>query len=148
MMNGSSYILRKPDKPDEWGAYHAIRRKVLFENRGSFEVYNDNHPDEHQNGNHPLVLLYDGKTIGVIRVDVQDHVAWLRRVAVREDLQGAGHGRVLLHLAESFAREQKCDEVRSNVAVDAVGFYERCGYSSDYSTPAQSKSIPMLKRLL
>jgi GNAT superfamily N-acetyltransferase len=84
----------------------------------------------------------------VIRVDVRDDVAWFRRVSIREDSQRSGYGRVLLQMAEGFARQQKCNEVRSNVAVDAVGFYERCGYTRDFSTPACAESIPMLKRLL
>jgi GNAT superfamily N-acetyltransferase len=141
------YNLRRPCNDDEWRAYHAIRREVLFENRGYFGIYDDNHPDEFADGNYPLILVRDGVPIGVIRVDVRDRVAWLRRVAVRGDLQRAGHGKILLELAESFALKESCNEVRSNVAVDAVGFYERCGYSRDVSTRPGTESIPMLKRL-
>jgi hypothetical protein len=36
-----------PDEPMRiWRVYHAIRRKALFENRGRFGVYNENHSDE------------------------------------------------------------------------------------------------------
>ncbi|MCA1606864.1 MAG: GNAT family N-acetyltransferase, partial [Acidobacteria bacterium] len=38
-----------------------------------------------------------------------------RRVAVREDAQRVGHGRVLLTLAESFARSKGCKQIWSNV---------------------------------
>ena len=128
--------------------YHAIRRKVLFENRGQFGIYDENHPEEFETVNHPLILIYKGMPIGVIRIDIQLGVAWFRRVAVREELQRAGHGRVLLGLAEAFAREEGCGEVRSNVAADAVGFYERCGYSRDSSSEARSDSVPMQKQLV
>jgi len=148
MIDKIDHCLRRPDSDDEWRSYHAIRRKVLFENRGSSGVYNENHPDERQTGNYPLILLRGGEPIGVIRVDVRDHVAWFRRVAIREDLQRAGHGRVLLLLAENFARKQRCNDVRSNITADAIGFYERCGYSRDFSTPTGAESIPMSKRLL
>jgi GNAT superfamily N-acetyltransferase len=142
-----NHELRAPRDSDEWLAYHAIRRKVLFENRGEFGVYIENHPDELKSGHHPLVMVLSGVIIGVIRVDLSGRVAWFRRVAVREDLQRSGHGRVLLRLAESFAQEEGCNEARSDVAPDAVGFYERCGYSRDSSTFAEIGSVSMRKPL-
>lgn len=145
MNENTGHTLRGPENDEEWRAYHAIRRKTLFENRGRFGVYNENHPDEFEKDNHPLILFDRGTPIGVIRVDIHNRVAWFRRVAVREDLQRVGHGKILLSLAEAFAQEAGCDEARSNVAADAVGFYERCGYSRDPSTTAESGSVPMLK---
>jgi GNAT superfamily N-acetyltransferase len=147
MNENASHTLRGPENEEEWRAYHEIRRKVLFESRGRFGVYHENHPDEFVKDNHPLILFDRNMPIGVIRVDIQDRVAWFRRVAVREDSQRSGHGRVLLSLAETFAREAGCNEVRSNVAADAVGFYERCGYSRDLSMSAESGSVLMQKPL-
>jgi GNAT superfamily N-acetyltransferase len=138
--------LRAPGSSDEWHAFHAIRRKVLFENRGKSD-YNENHPDDFKTGHHPLVLLYRGEVVGVIRVEVCESVAWFRRVAIREDLQRLGHGRVLLRLAEAFAKAEGCDEVRSNAAVEAVGFYERCGYVGDVSEPGPANSVRARKTL-
>ena len=124
-MIDDAHQLRPPASDDEWRAFHDIRRKVLFENRGKSETYNANHPDDSKPGNHPLVLLYNDDVIGVIRVDISNTVAWFRRVAIREDLQRRGHGRALLRLAEAFAKAHDCSEVRSNAAVEAVEFYER-----------------------
>ena len=131
----------------EWRAFHDIRRKVLFENRGKVDAYIENHPDDSKAGNHPLVLIYKGDVIGVIRIDTSVNVAWLRRVAIREDLQRLGHGRVLLRLAEAFAKAEGCTEVRSNAAVEAVGFYERCGYERDLSVSAPLNSVRVWKSL-
>jgi GNAT superfamily N-acetyltransferase len=147
MNANTSHILRGPGNEEEWRVYHAIRRKALFENRGRFGVYNENHPDEFEKDHHPLILFDRGTPVGVIRVDIHGLVAWFRRVAVREDLQRAGHGRILLSLAEAFARESGCGEAHSNVAADAVAFYERCGYSRDLSMPAESGNVPMFKSL-
>src|SRR4026209_2633061 len=99
MTDNIDYSLRAPCSDDEWRIYHAIRRKVLFENRGHFGVYDENHPDETAEGKYPLLLIYKSVPIGVIRVDIKDGVAFFRRVAVREDMQRAGHGRILLDLA-------------------------------------------------
>ena len=146
-MNGFQHALRTPQDDEEWRAFHAIRRKVLFENRGKSEAYNENHPDDSKPGNHPLILIYGDDVIGVLRLDIATGVAWLRRVAIRQDLQRQGHGRVLLQLAEAFAKAQGCDEIRSNAAVEAFGFYERCGYERDVSRAAPVNSVAVRKSL-
>ena len=146
-MTGFQYELRTPQTDKEWQAFHAIRRKVLFENRGKVETYNENHPDDSRAGNHPLVLFYRDDAIGVIRIDVAENVGWFRRIAIREDLQRHGHGRVLLQLAEAFAKAEGCDEIRSNAAVEAAGFYERCGYTRDLSSRSPANSVRVLKSL-
>jgi len=139
--------LRTPRDAEEWREFHAIRRKVLFENRGKNEAYIENHPDDSLAGNHPLVLVFGDEVVGVLRIDVSGNVAWLRRVAIREDLQRNGHGRVLLHLAEDVARSEGCDELWSNAAVEAVGFYERCGYTRDDSVVSPVNSVRVRKSL-
>ncbi|HKA21568.1 MAG TPA: GNAT family N-acetyltransferase [Blastocatellia bacterium] len=128
MFGAVTYELRVPTSAEEWQAHHRIRREVLFENRGQFGEYDENHPDEHREGNHPLLLIHNGEPIGVIRVDISGTQAIFRRVAIREDLQRSGHGRMLLALAESFAQSKGCNHISSEVAPDAVGFYQRCGY--------------------
>ena len=143
----TEYELRMPANSDEWRALHDIRRKVLFENRGKFGTYIENHPDDFKAGHYPLLLFYRNLAIGVVRVEVDGRVAWFRRVAILEDLQGMGHGRVLLKLAEEFAKVKGCEEVRSNAAVEAVGFYERCGYARDLSVAAPANSVPVWKSL-
>jgi N-acetylglutamate synthase-like GNAT family acetyltransferase len=122
-MTDDDHILLSPRTHDEWLAYHTIRRKVLFENRGELDVYIENHPDEFERDHRPMILVHNGLTVGVIRVDLAKPVAWFRRVAIRDDLQRCHHGRSLLRLAECFARGLGCNEIRSNVASDAVGFY-------------------------
>ena len=141
------YQLKPPTSAKDWQAYHTIRRTVLFENRGQIGVYDENHPDEFRSGNHPLLLFLNTIPIGVIRVDINGEQAVFRRVAIRQDLQRAGHGRILLTLAKDFAKEQNCKEILSNVAPDAVGFYERCGFTFDSSEPNSESSVPMLKPL-
>ena len=146
-MSGFQHALRTPQDDEEWRAFHAIRRKVLFENRGKTEAYIENHPDDSKPGNYPLILLYGDEVIGVVRLDIAAPVAWLRRVAIRDDSQLQGHGRVLLRLAEAFAVEKGCDEIRSNAAVEAIEFYERCGYARDSTVDAPVNSVRVRKSL-
>ena len=89
-MINTEHTLRAPANDDEWRALHDIRRKVLFENRGKFGTYIENHPDDFKAGHHPLVLLYKAVVIGVVRVEIVGTTAWFRRVAIRDDLQRMG----------------------------------------------------------
>jgi len=145
---GVPYILKSPQDDNEWRAYHTIRRKVLFENRGLFGIYDENHPDEYRPGNYPKILIYQDEPIGVIRIDIDGKLGIFRRVAVREDLQRRGHGKVLLSLAEAFARERGAETIRSFVNPEAVGFYERCGFTRDQSIAPGLNHVPMWKAVL
>jgi GNAT superfamily N-acetyltransferase len=146
MSENPAYHLRTPANDNEWRKYHSIRRKVLFENRGLFGVYDEDHPDEYAQGNHPLLLIHEGNPIGAIRVDVHGEVGIFRRVAIREDMQHCGHGKVMLSLAEGFSRNIGCSIVKSYVDPEAIGFYERCGFDYDITT-ANEKHVPMYKKL-
>ena len=138
--------LRPPRTDEEWDAYHSIRERVLFEARGRFGEYDRSHPDEHKAGNHPLLLIFEGKPIGVVRVDVAGDTAFFRRVAIKEALQRNNHGRTMLFLAERFARTQGCLRVCSDVDPDAVEFYRKVGYRQGEPVAAGA-SVPMQKAL-
>jgi GNAT superfamily N-acetyltransferase len=151
MVRQPRYALEPPATDAEWAAYHDIRRKVLFESRGHIGVYDAQHPDEHRPGNHPLLLTHDGVPVAVIRVDLARGRAIFRRVAVRDDLQRRGHGRVLLGLAEAFVRAAGGTfiQIQSYVDPEAVAFYERCGFvrhdARDAGVNAVESSVLMIK---
>ena len=138
--------LKRPVSPAEWDAFHSIREFALWRERGLVGLYDRNHPDDGAAGNHPLLLTDAGRPIGVVRVDIDGDVAFLRRVAVVAELRGRGYGRTLLALAEQFASAQGAVSVHSNVDAGAVGFYRRAGYVM--SGPALTDGgIPMEKRI-
>jgi GNAT superfamily N-acetyltransferase len=145
MNETTAYRLRAPVGDEEWRTYHTIRRRVLFESRGLFGIYDENHPDTFVPDNHPLLLFHRGEAIGAIRVDVDDQLAIFRQIAVREDIQRRGHGRVMLSLAEGFAQEKRCRLVRIYSAPDAAGFYARCQYHQHSESPADGRYVLMAK---
>jgi GNAT superfamily N-acetyltransferase len=138
---------RPPATDAEWASYHAIRRRVLFELRGNAAAYDADHPDEHRAGRHPFLLWHAGEPVGVIRVDIDGPVATLRRVAIRDDVQRRGFGRRLLEDAERFCRQQGCTRIESHADPDAVGFYERCGFTRADPARQPERSVPMSKSL-
>ena len=146
MTDGGQYQLRAPANEAEWQSYHEIRRAVLWEARGQGSVYDPNRPDERLPNRFARILFFEDVPVGVLRIDIEPPKAIFRRVAVRLEHQRKGHGRVMLMLAEEFARKHGCVCVRSDVAPDAVGFYESCGFRR--SAPARTgASVPIEKVL-
>jgi GNAT superfamily N-acetyltransferase len=93
-----------------------------------------------------MLLLFDSRHVGVVRIDLEGDVAYLRRVAIDEPWQRRGLGRVLLALAESFSIEHGARRMESSVAPDAVGFYGKCGYRLT-PTASPGDSVHMRKDL-
>ncbi len=144
------YVLRPPESPDDWSAYHEIRRRAIFEAYFPQVAYQFDHPDEGKEGNFPLVLVEDDTVVGTVRIDLFDAVrAALRLVAIVPEQQRKGHGTALLRLAEDFARRhgRQCIVLHSNSA--AIGFYLQHGYveASWEDDPALGDSVNIEKDL-
>jgi hypothetical protein len=84
-MSDQFYKLSPVATSQEWKTYHDIRRKILWENRGKFGKYQENLPDEFHHQNHPMLLYYKGKPVGVVRIDLNPEKgpAIMRRVAIK-----------------------------------------------------------------
>jgi GNAT superfamily N-acetyltransferase len=120
--------LRLVESSEDWEWWHRIRERMLWEVRGQFGVYDRDHPSIREPNHFSFLLLSDGEPVGAIALEVDGPVAWLRRVAIREGHQRRGHGRVMVEHALEQARMRRCTTARSNVAADAVGFYEKVGF--------------------
>ena len=127
--------LVSPETDDDWAEYHAIRERILFINRGRIGIYQNDHPDEYLENNHPKIYKLDGNTIGVVRIDMEEQEAGFRLVAILEEYQGKGYGSKLMRSAEIFALENSLTEelecLSLNAAQEAIGFYEKLGYIVD-----------------
>ncbi len=122
------FCLLPPGSPDDWDVYHRIRRDVLLE----AQKYALEHADDHAPGHYALLLCLDDQPIGSIRIDITaSGEAGLRLVAIHPSLQGRGCGRVLLQLAEDFAREHGCSRTVLYATPEAVGFYTKTGYAEE-----------------
>ena len=139
--------LVEPQSDADWSAYHDIRRRILFENRGEHGVYDPNSPGERDAGHFPRLLVCASACIGVVRIDVAGRTAYLRRVAIDEPYQRQGLGSRLLALAEVFARAQSATRVESWVARNAVVFYSKCGYRLVSAEEAGAAHPQMFKEL-
>ena len=125
-----SHVLRPPRDAAEWSAYHAIRRRAIFETYLPDVAYDPDHPDEKGPGRRSLVLVTEGEIVGTVRVDLlDDERAALRLVAIDPDRQGEGHGSVLLRLVEDVIRAEGRRRVVLHGNPETVGFYLANGYA-------------------
>jgi GNAT superfamily N-acetyltransferase len=129
-MAEQAYLLVPVVTSEQWTAYHTIRRKVLFEDRGLFGKYDPNHADDRKERNHPVILSCDGTTVAAMRIDLVPETAFaiMRTVAVTTGKQRQGYGRAMLSLAEGYALQNGCTAAVVFSANDAVGFYAKYGY--------------------
>ncbi|MCW5686563.1 MAG: GNAT family N-acetyltransferase [Pseudolabrys sp.] len=126
----------------DWAAFHAIRRVELFEAKGRFGIYNDQHPDDYADFAHPLLLKVDGRAVGTVRIDLlgQGRAA-IRLVAITATEQGRGLGTVMEALAAERARALGVSELVVNSAAEAAGFYEKTGWTRYDWDPAELVNI-------
>jgi GNAT superfamily N-acetyltransferase len=133
--------LKRVETAEDWRQLHAIRRAVLFPSgRHKFE-YNENHPDDRVEGNVPYLLLLDGAPIGVVRLDKRGSLGMVRLVAIRSERQREGHGRIMSDLIDAEALRLGIIELRVNAAADAVGYYEKTGWTRGSWDPTELTGV-------
>lgn len=127
-----AYELRELASPDDWEAMHRIRLQVLFTaERHPGLVYDRAHPHDIEPAHSKFVLMLDGAPIGTTRLDPRGEGGIVRLVAIVPHLQRQGHGSALEALLIDYARAHGMKRLWLNAARDAVGFYEKLGWSAE-----------------
>jgi len=133
--------LVKVTTENDWDDYHSLRTQVLWDAQGR-SGYNRNHEDEYHSSNHPLLLKADGKPVGTIRLDdFGNHTGAIRLVAIAIGMQGKGMGKLLMHLAEDYARKIGLGRLFVNAAPRAVDFYKKLGWEYNARNQSELKGI-------
>lgn len=139
------YDLMLAENADDQSAYHRIRQRVLFEARGRFDYVADE-PEEIKEENLSLLFKRDGEPIGTVRLDQKsDRRAIVRLVAIASHLQRQGHGTALMGHVERLALSLGIHELLVHSAPDAVGFYQKLGFSPFEFAKGDSGSVQLHK---
>lgn len=120
-------IVTSPQSKQDYDKYYQLRweilRKPWSQPRGS-EV-----TAEEDSCIHAMVLADSGELTGVARLQFNSpQVAQVRFVAVANDAQGKGVGRLLMEHLEKIAREKGATELILDARENAVPFYEKIDY--------------------
>lgn len=139
-----SYELVRVSDPADWADFHAIRRVELFEARGRFGIYNDNHPHDYADFAHPFLLKRNGQALGTVRLDLfGGGRAAVRLVAITASEQKRGHGRVMEALVTEEARALGVHTLLVNAVETALGFYEKTGWEPFEWDPNELVDSPL-----
>ena len=119
--------IRLPETEAEWEDYYDLRyrvlRKPLNQPRGSERNEGD------ETGIH-FALYHDDTLKAIARLDEVDmDVAQTRFVAVEEDEQGKGYGKLIMYAVEQEAAEKLYTKMILHARDYAVDFYLKLGYT-------------------
>lgn len=120
--------ITSPKTKEEFKAYYALRFRILREplgqHRGSEK--DDYEPISH----HFMAIDTDTREIvGVVKLfEKESGVGQFSHIAVAEEYQHKGIGRMLIETVEKKARELGYTRLGTLTRLTATGFYERCGY--------------------
>ncbi|EGE59908.1 GCN5-related N-acetyltransferase [Rhizobium etli CNPAF512] len=117
-------------KSKDWRDFHEIVRTALFEQTS--EEYDVESVDTYlprAAKRTPLLLKFKDQAVGTIAIDdLGDGRAVIRLVAISNEHQGKGHGRVLLSLAAEMAKVSGIGELCVNSHSAKTAFYRNAGF--------------------
>ncbi|MFJ5830299.1 GNAT family N-acetyltransferase [Streptomyces sp. NPDC093089] len=134
----AAYAVREAAEPGDREACFAVRREVFVEEQGvpqelEYDTYD-------ATAVHVLAVRADGMPLGtgrllhgadaVGRTGGDASVGSLGRLAVAKAARGLGVGAALVRAVEDVARERGLTAVDLHAQTQALGFYERLGYTA------------------
>ncbi|WP_133910090.1 GNAT family N-acetyltransferase [Streptomyces sp. NBC_00582] len=149
-MSGTpAYTVRVAEDPADLEACFAVRKEVFVGEQG---VPEDLEYDEHDAGAaHVLAVREDGVPLGTGRLlfgaaaagrtGGDPAVGSLGRLAVAREARGLGVGVALVRAIEEAARARGLTAVDLHAQTQALGFYERLGYTA-YGAEELEAGIP------
>lgn len=121
-------IVREPVTDTEFTAYLELRHRIL---RQPWGLPRGSEWDDFETSSiHRMVLDNNGivKAVGRLQFNSIDE-GQIRYVAVDNDVQGKGYGKVLMDSLEEAAKEKKAVYIKLQSRLNAVRFYLRLGYT-------------------
>lgn len=120
--------IRPPETEHEWEAYYDLRFRVL---RAPWNQPWGSERNEGDKTERHFAVWMDGKAVAVARMDRTDEhgTVQVRFVAVDNDQQGKGLGKILMQEVERAAKEQGNRKVILHARENALSFYKALGYS-------------------
>lgn len=104
---------------------YPVRRAVL---RKEFPDEPHQFSDDLDPDTFHLGYFEENEIKGIVTIMKNGSVAQLRGMAVSEDCQGKGFGKMLIQKAEDILLKDKISKIWMNAREKAVPFYEKCGY--------------------
>ena len=121
------YKIIEPKTDEEFEKYFNLRYEIL---RKPWNQPPSSTIDEWENQSiHVLMVSEKNEALacGRLQLNSKDE-GQIRSMAVRKDLQGKGLGKMIIGYIEEKAHQLKLKKIILDARINAVKFYERCGY--------------------
>ncbi len=129
-MDGSVVMYRviTPDSEAEFEAYYAFRWLML---RKPWNYPLGSERDEYEQvAEHRMICDAKGAPIAIGRLHFNTpEEAQVRHVAVRDDAQGKGLGKMIVSALEGIARAQGVERLVTNSRESSIAFFKHCGFA-------------------
>lgn len=120
-------IVTSPQSKQDFDQYYQLRWQILRKPWG--QPKGSEVTKEEDSCIHAMVLADSVEIIGVARLQFNSpQTAQVRFVAVADEAQGKGVGKMLMAYLEKIAREKGAQEVVLDARENAVPFYEKIKY--------------------
>jgi len=121
-------VCRSPKTALELEQYYQLRWKILRQPWG--QALGSERDSLEQESIHRMILDENDKVIAVGRLEKSSQFSGqIRFMAVSDEAQGQGLGQQIIEALEHQAQKLGITEITLNAREDAVGFYQKLGYS-------------------
>lgn len=126
-MSGIKFQISVPQTPEELEQYYLLRWLVL---RKPWRQPPGSEKDDLEKTSFHVMAVFDGRIIGVGRLHpVAPGIFQVRYMAVDENCRGSGVGTALIEALEKQALLLGAKKIVLDARRNAVGFYQKKGYS-------------------
>jgi ribosomal protein S18 acetylase RimI-like enzyme len=119
-------IIKSPETPEEFEKYYYLRWKIL---RAPWNQPKGSEKDDLEKQSIHIIAVENDEVIGVGRAHFNSSSeAQFRYMAVDEQWQGKGIGKLILNELEKRVVEKRAEKIILHARDNAVKFYKRNGY--------------------
>jgi N-acetylglutamate synthase-like GNAT family acetyltransferase len=119
-------IVRVPLTDEEFDKYYDLRWRIL---RAPWNQPKGSEKDELEGKSIHIIAINEGEIVGCGRIHFNSiDEAQIRYMAVENELQGRGIGKLILNELEQKALEKGAKKIILNARENAVKFYDKNGY--------------------
>jgi len=121
-------IIKQPKTKEEFKNYYALRYRVLRESLG--QPKGTEKDDYEPISIHFMAVDKDsGEIVGVVKLfEKEPGVGQFSHMAVAENRQHQGIGKMLINAVEVKAKELGYKTLGTTIRINSTNFYEKCGY--------------------
>jgi N-acetylglutamate synthase-like GNAT family acetyltransferase len=121
------YSVSEPITKQDFEDYYFLRYRIL---RKPWNQPSGSEKDENEDDSYHAFIKFESNVLAVCRLQMNsDTVAQIRYMAVDDNAQGKGLGKLIISYQENKAKQLGAKTIILQARENAVNFYKSCGYT-------------------